>query len=704
MPSYPRWLEKARNVRKKNGSWAWEVAALMMSITSLLAIIIVAGSSHGKVLPLYPLGITLNAAISIFSTIMKTTMLYCAAEAINQSKWIWLHRQPQRLSDIELYDQASRGPWGSLTMLWRVRWKDLSSLAALVIIYSLAIDPFVQQLTHLRLERVVADLRPSITVQWVYLVPNIFSTQSAVIAAFFGSTMPETPAVCPSGNCSWSPYQTLAVCSQCVDISDQIHIDDSCFKFKDAKCAAYLMNGLSVDFGLTFFGDIITNTTGTGTLLSIENVGWGPSLINFTKVSIGYVSDDKKYFRGSRCFFKDQATIAGCLKDLRTLLAASECTLHWCVNRYSATQRSGVLKEDYIDSWWSDSGPKLVNGTKRDHHRYMQLVPSIGDGVVGMLRQNLDRTDSKDSSLHITRQIPNNYRACYVELEMHNSLSRWLTKFFTTTSTFASDSTSIQNDGETPDTAIVLSGVKDKSVKEGTPLSDPVFDVFSNVAHSLTQSVRLNSGRQIGYDEQLDIQIDVEVGKLQDERSLANVTANSTVLGAMFEDHAIVRVRWGWLAFPVALVGMTALLTISTKIKSTRKHLPVWSSSTTALMMRGPYSRIDDMLLIADSARAMQRKADQTKVVLRRGANKCWKISEQESPASRSNSADSESAASIAPNPTIHGVTNPPKLKGTDDSLTVNTILAATEPERKEQTLNIFDAPPSVRHNRSRSI
>lgn len=100
-----------------------ELAALLKCVSSLFAIIIVASTRHGKPLPTYPLGITFNAAVAIFSTILKTTMLYCAAEAISQSKWIWFYRQPQRLADMEMYDQASRGPWGSLVMIARIRWR-----------------------------------------------------------------------------------------------------------------------------------------------------------------------------------------------------------------------------------------------------------------------------------------------------------------------------------------------------------------------------------------------------------------------------------------------------------------------------------------------------------------------------------------------------------------------------------------------------
>lgn len=107
--AHPRRRGKGRKARQEHVPSAWELVALVISIVSLLAIILIASTSHGQPATTLPLGITLNAAISICSTIMKTTMLYCAAEAISQSKWIWFHRQHQRLSDVELYDQASRG-------------------------------------------------------------------------------------------------------------------------------------------------------------------------------------------------------------------------------------------------------------------------------------------------------------------------------------------------------------------------------------------------------------------------------------------------------------------------------------------------------------------------------------------------------------------------------------------------------------------
>ena len=112
----------------KNKAWLWELMALIISITSLLAIVVTVGIHHGKPPPVYPLGITINAVVAIYSTILKTTMVYCASESISQSKWIWFSRQPRSLADLEVYDQASRGPWGALILLRCVRWRSAHSL------------------------------------------------------------------------------------------------------------------------------------------------------------------------------------------------------------------------------------------------------------------------------------------------------------------------------------------------------------------------------------------------------------------------------------------------------------------------------------------------------------------------------------------------------------------------------------------------
>ena len=102
--------------------WIKELSALLISLLSLLCIILTLRIYDGRPLPKWPLSITINSMVSIFSTIMGMTLLVPLTEGISQAKWLWF-RNYHPLSDMEVYDRGSRGPWGALEMLWIVRWR-----------------------------------------------------------------------------------------------------------------------------------------------------------------------------------------------------------------------------------------------------------------------------------------------------------------------------------------------------------------------------------------------------------------------------------------------------------------------------------------------------------------------------------------------------------------------------------------------------
>jgi hypothetical protein len=65
----------------------------------------------------WPLGITLNAYISVLSAIGKYTMAVPLDEALGQLRWLYFASRPRKLIDFERFDDATRGPWGALALL-----------------------------------------------------------------------------------------------------------------------------------------------------------------------------------------------------------------------------------------------------------------------------------------------------------------------------------------------------------------------------------------------------------------------------------------------------------------------------------------------------------------------------------------------------------------------------------------------------------
>ena len=104
------------------GWWLWELLSWFISALCIFGIAMLLGYWDGRAVPdRWPLGVTLNAYIAILSGITKYTLAVPVDNAIGQAKWHWLAREPRPLMDIERFDDASRGPVGSLLLICRVK-------------------------------------------------------------------------------------------------------------------------------------------------------------------------------------------------------------------------------------------------------------------------------------------------------------------------------------------------------------------------------------------------------------------------------------------------------------------------------------------------------------------------------------------------------------------------------------------------------
>ncbi|KAF2438951.1 hypothetical protein P171DRAFT_328896, partial [Karstenula rhodostoma CBS 690.94] len=98
--------------------WLIEIISWTFSALSMVGIIIVLYHYQHRPLPRWPLGLTLNAYISVLAKVSGAALLLPVSEALGQLKWIWFRvngdksTQSKKMWDFELFDNASRGPWG----------------------------------------------------------------------------------------------------------------------------------------------------------------------------------------------------------------------------------------------------------------------------------------------------------------------------------------------------------------------------------------------------------------------------------------------------------------------------------------------------------------------------------------------------------------------------------------------------------------
>jgi hypothetical protein len=105
--------------------WLLEIISWSISAVCMGAIVGVLICLQDKPLDKWRLanaGITLNTFVATFSRIASAALLLPVSEALGQLKWSWFFEgSSKKMWDFEIFDNASRGPWGSLQLLVRTK-------------------------------------------------------------------------------------------------------------------------------------------------------------------------------------------------------------------------------------------------------------------------------------------------------------------------------------------------------------------------------------------------------------------------------------------------------------------------------------------------------------------------------------------------------------------------------------------------------
>lgn len=143
--------------------WLFEFFAWFLGTIGLIAIVIILRTTEGKPTPNWyikskyssvKLTVTINSVISLFSTLIKSTLLIPVIAGMSQLKWVWF-RKGHHLSDYQRFDSAAKGPLGSLILIWKFRGASLACLGAFLVIASLGLDFAFQQLVTYPLRSVI---------------------------------------------------------------------------------------------------------------------------------------------------------------------------------------------------------------------------------------------------------------------------------------------------------------------------------------------------------------------------------------------------------------------------------------------------------------------------------------------------------------------------------------------------------------------
>ncbi|KAI0004057.1 hypothetical protein F4779DRAFT_621530 [Xylariaceae sp. FL0662B] len=182
---------------KSPWGWNWEITTLSLSLILLAA---------------------QNTIIAVFTAFYKAAQMHAVGAAIGQIKWIDYKARSQRLENLELYDESSRGPHRAIMFLFRIRW-GIATVGAFGTLLSLALDPFTQQIVSLQLRNVTTpDDHAVFGYALQYVSTRDPGIQGAIMKGVFGiKTAPEFQC---SGSCTWDGvYRSIRFSSTCDNVT-----------------------------------------------------------------------------------------------------------------------------------------------------------------------------------------------------------------------------------------------------------------------------------------------------------------------------------------------------------------------------------------------------------------------------------------------------------------------------------------------------
>lgn len=382
--------------------WIWELLSLLVCVTCVGTIIIILLRYDDRPLPNWGFGLTINGVISVLAGIAKASMILPVAECISQLKWHWFWNASARpLMDFQFFDAASRGPWGCLVLLFRPRQWSTSSVGAMITVAALLMEPSLQfipsypsrlvvkenaslerslefkdyttttAINSYMLNETSSKLRNLIIITTSFLLISssveVYDAGPSLNFAFYnalfglGNDTVSTTPTCPTGNCTWPTYSSLAVCNACTNLTSKVFR-----KTPRVERGWWLENGMWLNDNEYFH------------LASTEHPMVYDQTVNQSILTVNMLHHDVP---------ADASKIKP---------EAAECVLYFCVKESLASVAAGVFKEKTISVW---PGPnELVPHAPNFFIPYLNISTAPSDFKI---REVVLRPPGKEESFHV---------------------------------------------------------------------------------------------------------------------------------------------------------------------------------------------------------------------------------------------------------------------------------------------------------------
>ncbi|KAK0755285.1 hypothetical protein N5P37_012110 [Trichoderma harzianum] len=219
-------VETATNVKKTvhlrlSSTWWMEIITMSISFGCIAVLISILMRFQNRLLTEWSFFISINATVAVAITAARATLLAAISVCLSQEKWTRFTKRTHRLQDFAIIDTASRGPLGSLQMLYKISWGFAS------------INTFVQQVVQLEPGTISTYKEGSATFGYAHGYKSYKSYKyeslgmdinNDINSAVLSGLQPKSRTFTFSchSNCTWNSYYiTLGFSSACNDATKE---------------------------------------------------------------------------------------------------------------------------------------------------------------------------------------------------------------------------------------------------------------------------------------------------------------------------------------------------------------------------------------------------------------------------------------------------------------------------------------------------
>ena len=530
-------------------SWWLELLALLLAAIIVVIIIVLLHYYHDKNVRSWNHNWAINSVFAFLTAILEAAVAFAVGSSLGQLRWLWYtksHREMQlkwmdRLTNARSAPGAFRFAIGNVGTASR-HW---AGLGALLVVSLLGIGVFTQQVITVRgLERDIDS--PGDTLPARVPISRLYEGQWEFGSTGFtpGDQMPKPWMASAVGTGFTYPLTNNEDA-----ITNLVHCSTG-------NCTFGLYSTLSLCWDCAniadqiLCGDLYQNKTqcppGSLTRLPDDSVS-----LNATIGVVNITSDDS-YPKLSK--MSDIGPLVARFVGIgywNTPAQAQECALYWCVKTRTARVEAGIFTETVTQSWTNLTAPRTSYG--QDWH-------------IGLYPDKCYK-DGKESNECVFGVDPLSQRA----------LQNYL----------------IYGSNSTNSTGFL----------QGSVTIPPGSNGSSWFISSLAANAIISPCLALGYCHTYQHTFDMlHSGFKWMARYMSNTIRESTggySHGTTTRFDSFFHVRWGWLAYPIAVV-LFALIFVLVTIYKSRGTEP-WKSSVTALLFhglvdedRGAYLRLDD--------------------------------------------------------------------------------------------------------------